>query len=105
MSRAANREEVAERVRTLLEECVGSELGGYDSLRATLEIEIAKSQIARLDRDIESGDMPGDSPRTARYRAEFAEALAKAEADLAAEERETAEFMARIEGWKTESRD
>ncbi|MFJ3220319.1 hypothetical protein ACIPLC_30915 [Kitasatospora sp. NPDC086801] len=99
MDRAKSREEVAQRVRDLLDTCVGSELGGYDSLRATLEVEIAKKQVANMAEDEAAGLYSTGYGKEwlARSRPAAVERVRATEGRLADLEAETARRMAEWE--------
>ncbi|MFE0103824.1 hypothetical protein [Streptomyces sp. NPDC059009] len=75
---------MTQRVRTLLEECVGGELGGFDALQATLDQEIARRQLAMLDEDEREGvyQNPVGSDRADASRQQFQANLADAEKRL-----------------------
>ncbi len=95
MAQAQNREDVARQVRSLLDDCVGGELGGYDSLRATLEIEIARRQVANMEKDQE--EFASSDTRDQWFTEHYPKALARlkeAEERLAKLEVETTRRMA-----------
>ncbi|MEU2870385.1 hypothetical protein ABZ769_14445 [Streptomyces olivoreticuli] len=102
MTRAKDRAEVAERIRGLLADCLGGELGGYDSLRATFELEIAKQQVARMEKGMTRGDFSSNDVSRAWLNRNLPEARKRVEVAAAELERLDAENARRMEQWEAE---
>ncbi|MDH6701432.1 hypothetical protein [Streptomyces sp. MAA16] len=98
MSRAADLDEVKQRVRTLLDECVGGGLGGYDALRAALDEEIAHRQLADLAEDEREGLYGGSfgAAQADKSRREFQASLADAQARMGVALQRIERYKARV---------